>query len=315
MNRADTGILFLGGAKRVSMARKFKAAAAARDMGCRIYSYEMTTDVPIALEGEVLTGLRWRDPRVVADIVRICREKDIDTVIPFVDGAVAVAAQVATAGIFAPVYTAEGAELMFDKIRADKAFSEAGLPVPEVWDGGPLRFPLIAKPRHGSASKGLVFIDTQEALDFLAHKSDYLIQRRYDSRREITVDCYTGMHDGQVKACVPRTRDEVTGGEVSRTTVIHDTRITGLATRVLRAFSNIMRGAITIQFLHDTDSDRLMIMEINPRLGGGAVAAVAAGADLPGMIIDEASGKDAAVCTAYRDAVVARYQDEAVFYI
>jgi len=33
-----------------------------------------------------------------------------------------------------------------------------------------------------------------------------------------------------------------------------------------------------------------MIMEINPRLGGGAVAAVHAGADIPAMIISEALG-------------------------
>ena len=86
------GILFLGGAKRVSMARHFKAAALARGLRPRIYSYEMTADVPIAIEGEVIIGKRWRDEDVVADIIGVCRDRGISVVIPFVDGAVAVAA-------------------------------------------------------------------------------------------------------------------------------------------------------------------------------------------------------------------------------
>lgn len=309
----DIGLLFLGGAKRVSMARKFKAAAAVRGMTCRIYSYEMCTEVPIALEAEVLVGLRWKDPEVVDDIVRICRQKNIHAVIPFVDGAVAIAAAVREHGIFAPVLNAEGAELMFDKVRANSRFMQSGLPVPRTWECGSIVFPLIAKPRHGSASKGLIMIDTQTELEALKDKDAYLIQERMDHRREITVDCYTDIRDGRVLALVPRSRDEITGGEVSRTTVFHDERVTQLVERVLGALKDEIRGAITVQLIENKIDGRISIMEINPRLGGGAVAAVAAGADLPGLILDQTQGRELKPCAEYKDVVVARYQDEAVF--
>jgi biotin carboxylase len=68
-----------------------------------------------------------------------------------------------------------------------------------------------------------------------------------------------------------------------------------------------------VQLINDLDDGRLMIMEINPRLGGGAVAAVHAGADLPAMILSEAMGREPEACTDHADITVARYLDEAVF--
>ena len=51
-----------------------------------------------------------------------------------------------------------------------------------------------------------------------------------------------------------------------------------------------LTGAVTIQMIRDMDNGALMLMEINPRLGGGAVCAVQAGADIPSMIISESQG-------------------------
>jgi hypothetical protein len=55
-------------------------------------------------------------------------------------------------------------------------------------------------------------------------------------------------------------------------------------------------------------------MEINPRLGGGAVCSVHAGADLPGYILDEWQGIELpsnVVCQA--DVKICRYMQEVVF--
>lgn len=318
-NRPSTGILFLGGANRVSMARKFKEAAARRGPDCRIYSYEMEKEVPVSAEGEIILGLRWRDPAVTGDILRICRERDISIVIPFVDGAVAVAADVAARSrdtdhkVFAPTGDSGSAELMFDKVRAAAFFEEEGLPVPETVDLTRPTFPVIAKPRHGSASKGIEVLEGPEELEaFLsrADAGDYLFQRYIAHRTEYTVDCYVSMTDGKVIAAVPRSRDRVAGGEVTRTTVCHNDRIDTIVRRTLAATG--LRGAVTVQLIHDRDRDEYLIMEINPRLGGGAVATVCAGVCLPGMILAEASGQAAAE-QPWQDMVVCRYLDEVSF--
>lgn len=312
------GILFLGGAKRVSMARHFKAAARARGLEARIYSYEMSADVPIALEGEVIIGRRWRDTDVVAHIIGVCRSRGISVVIPFVDGAVAVASEVAAAAggdIFSPVSAAGLAELMFDKVRANDALADSGIPVPPTVDiEAPLTCPVIAKPRHGSASKGIVAIDSADDLRRLLDTADadgYLFQQRFDRRREITVDCYVSMLTGAIVCAVPRLRDEVAGGEVVRTTVAHNSEYETLARRVLAGQG--LRGAVTVQLIEDSDTGRVYVMEINPRLGGGAVASVACGVDLPGFIIDESRGIAPADGPQWRDGVVCRYLDECVF--
>jgi carbamoyl-phosphate synthase large subunit len=309
------GVLFLGGAKRVSMARKFKAAGAR--MGCevRIYSYEMTTEVPIALEGTVIVGKRWRDADLYEHLHEVCAANNISVLVPFVDAAVGVAAEYVQrypGEAFAPTGTRDRAELMFDKVAAAAEFERLGLPIPKTYHAGDPCLRLIAKPRHGSASQGIRTINSIDQLDdVLAHSADYLIQERIDNRRELTVDCYVSTHSGHITAVVPRVRDEVSGGEVSRTTVLHYPEAEALVRRTLQATG--LRGAVTVQLINDLDDGRLMIMEINPRLGGGAVAAVHAGADLPAMILSEATGREPEACTDHADITVARYLDEAVF--
>lgn len=299
----------------MSMARKFKAAGKRMDCEVRIYSYEMTEQVPIAAEGTVIVGKRWRDADLYEHLHAVCTANDITVLVPFVDAAVGVAAEYVKrypGEAFAPTGTREQAELMFDKVAAAAEFERLGLPVPKTYHAGDPCLRLIAKPRHGSASQGIRMVNSIEQLDdVLAHADEYLIQERIDNRRELTVDCYVSTLTGRIAAAVPRVRNEVSGGEVSRTTVVHYREAEELVQRTLSATG--LRGAVTVQLINDLDDDRLMIMEINPRLGGGAVAAVHAGADIPAMILSEATGREAEACTEWRDITVARFLDETVF--
>ena len=56
-----------------------------------------------------------------------------------------------------------------------------------------------------------------------------------------------------------------------------------------------------------------MIMEINPRLGGGVVCSAGAGADIPGCIADEALGFDARPSRAVPGTEMCRYFEEVIF--
>lgn len=307
-------VLFLGGAKRVSMARFFKSAGKKRGLDVGIVSYEMSTDVPIALEGEVVIGKRWRDPDVVDDIRRVMREKQCRVVVPFVDGAVAVAKEAADnqMDIFAPCSSAELSQKMFDKAEAAEMFVSHGLPVPLTYRPG-MNFPLIAKPREGSASKGIVRIYDVSALKAITNPDEYLIQELVENAVEYTVDCYVSTITGEICAVVPRVRLEVEGGEVSRTMTVHHPVLVELSERVLLSMK--LRGAVTLQFICDRNRpERLLLMEINPRLGGGAVCAIHAGADLPGMILDEALGLEATRADYRPHTEIARYRAEAVFF-
>lgn len=311
-------LLFLGGAKRVMMAKMFKDAARHRGLDCHVVSYELDMHSAIAAEGEVVVGVKWSSPDILEDLDRVVREKEIDVMLPFVDGAVGIAARYAAqknlAGVFAPVSEAGLVEKMFDKIAAADLFEELGLPIPPTWRHDTPGGHLIAKPRFGSASKGIEYVDNLRDLYKITSQGEgkYLIQQRFDRREEITVDCYAGMTDGLIAAVSPRIRKEVAGGEVVRTQTVADPDVDSLVRRTLAATG--LRGAVTVQLLRDLDTGRLMIMEINPRLGGGAVASVHAGADLPGLILDDAMGRTLTRQQVRAGVETVRYLADVVFY-
>lgn len=316
MGIKTVNILFLGGAKRVSMARIFKQAASDLGYKAEIFSYELDECVPIACEATVVKGSRWSDTDVIEKLNETVDRYGIDIIVPFVDGAVAVAARYAASypgKTFVPTGSAETAELMFDKVRAAEAFEKASLPIPLTYIPGTPCLKLIAKPRHGSASKGIVEISSLETLDrIMLRAGDYLIQERIDNRRELTVDCYVSVSDGEILAVSPRVRNTTVGGEVSDTVTVDSPEAVDLVKRVLDVLD--LRGAVTVQLISDLDcSGRLLIMEINPRLGGGAVCSVIAGADIPRLIISESLGLRLKEMTPRSGVRICRYMQEVVF--
>ena len=283
-------ILFLGGAKRVAVGKMILAAAEKRGIDARIFGYELDVRVPLAAIGTIIPGKKWVDPDFSNHLEEVVNEYGINMLLPFVDGAIAPAAQFVAShpGVACPGSSREVAEQLFDKCISAEIFAKASLPIPHTLTDldNPL-FPLIAKPRRGSASKGIEILTSGEALDRLRPVADkYLIQQYIPDATEITVDCYVAS-DGRILAVSPRIRLETAGGEAVRTETIDSPEAVTLAERTINATG--LRGACTIQLLRDS-TDNLMIMEINPRLGGGVVASVNAGADIPSLIVDEWAG-------------------------
>lgn len=315
MSSCRLNILFLGGAKRVSMARALIEAGGRRGYDVDIFSHELSQFEPIASIGTVITGSRYNSPDILTELEGIIHEKNIDIVLPFIDPSIGIAREVADrCGIFSPTTSTALAARLFDKVASAKLFEECGLPIPTTYATvDSIVYPAILKPRRGSASKGIVIArnasDTKQIVDF----DDYLIQQYIDHDTEYTLDCYVGMYDGAAKCIVPRQRLVTTGGEVSKTRTCRNNELIALGTQVIKALG--LRGAVTLQFLHDRNTGRLLLMEINPRLGGGVICSLQAGADIAGMIIDEATGKDATLCETWKDkTLMTRYMQEVIFY-
>lgn len=281
-------ILMLGGAKRVSMARLFEETASRLGYDARLYSFELGEDVPIAAVAEVITGGKWSDPSVLDQLHKAWIDKKIDIILPFVDGAVEVAASYCrhNSMVWSPVSSPEVSRAMFDKRTADELLRAHNIPLPRIVSSGePEFFPVIAKPRNGSASKGIMVIrDINQWREANLDCEKYIVQEYIENRREYTLDCYID-HTDHITAISPRLRIEVVGGEVSRTVTVELPDGVSIARSAIKAVG--LRGAVTVQLIEDIDTGRLMLMEINPRLGGGAVCSVYAGVNLPEMIIND----------------------------
>ena len=307
-------ILFLGGSRRVSLAELFKRSG--QRMGCEVkfVSYELDTDVPIALVGKVVKGLRFDDPGVVDDILKVVAEYDVKIILPIVNGAMQVASLLKERlpEVFVPVPDYALTSMMYDKSEAAEAFKKAGIPIPRTYSVIDNEMPAIAKPRKGGSSRGVQIFREVDDLMHLANLESYLVQEYIEDAHEYTVDCYVGI-GGQTLVTVPRERLEIMGGEVTRTITCRIPQLMEMSRKVLSTFG--FRGPVTIQFLYDSKSDRYLLMEVNPRLGGGVICSIYAGAPITDYILKEAMGVDVAPCDDWADHVLmARYQKEAIFY-
>lgn len=307
-------ILMLGGARRVSMAELLRQSGRRMGYDVRIVSYELSREVPIAAVGTVVEGLKWSDPKVVDDIVRVAREYEANIILPFVDGAIEIASECSKLlpEVFIPVSDPETARMLFDKVEAAAAFREHKIPIPKTYSVISAQMPAIAKPRHGSASRGIKIFHNIEDLMHLNNLRDYLTQEYIEKREEYTVDCYVAA-DGRILCTVPRIRLEVMGGEVTRTATRHIEELEKMSCDVINEFG--LRGPVTLQYLHDLEKKRFMLMEINPRLGGGVICSIYAGAPIQDYIIAEALGVDVRRCDDWSDnTLMTRYWKEVMFY-
>lgn len=309
-----TTVLMLGGAKRVSFARLLIDAGRRRGTDVRILSYETIHTVPIACVGTIVAGRRWSDPDIIGHLSQIVDSEHVDIVLPFVDGAIEICSRLKERrpDVFIPVSDYATAHAMFDKKAAAAAFTEKGIDIPATYTPDNCRFPAILKPREGSASKGIIVAHEKEELLRAGNLDNYLIQEYIADRDEYTVDCYVSTIDGRVLCAVPRLRISTSGGEVDRTQTRRIPALIDTSKKILKAFG--FAGPVTLQFIHDKTADRHLLMEINPRLGGGVVCSIRAGADIAEMILTEAAGSAAAEMPDWRDgALMARYFSEVMF--
>ncbi len=307
-------VLMLGGAKRVSLAKHFIATAAKMGFEARLYSLELSKNVPIASVAEVVIGGKWNDPDLMNQLSEICAEKNIDIILPFVDGAVEIAASFCqiNGNVWSPVSAPEVCRAMFDKKLADKVLRENDIPLPRVVDTvQPQFFPIIAKPRTGSASIGILVVnDIEQWLDRNLDVEKYIVQEYIANRREYTLDCYID-RKGNISAISPRLRIEVAGGEVVRSLTVD----LPAGTEIARAAINVigLRGAVTVQLIENVDTGELMLMEINPRLGGGVVCSLYADTNILEMIINDWQGREVKYKKSKAGIEMTRFMQEIVF--
>ena len=101
---------------------------------------------------------------------------------------------------------------------------------------------------------------------------------------EFTCDAYYGL-DNQLKCVVPRKRIEVRDGEINK----GKTEKNELVNYIKEHLNEIegARGCLTMQFFLNSNTRRIVAIEINPRFGGGYPLAYIAGANFPKWIIEE----------------------------
>jgi carbamoyl-phosphate synthase large subunit len=284
ITKKQINILFLGGAKRVSLAEKFIAEGKEKGINVSIFSYELEDNVPISFVATIVIGLKWKDSNLYSHLQEIIKKKNIHIVIPFLDYATIIAARLKSKidnkKVFFPVSDEPLCDMFFNKQTSNDWCEANDVNIPN----NITQYPLIAKPVTGSASQGILKLETPLELEQLSSKENYLIQQ-FIIGKEYSVDIYVSPVTQQIISIVPRERMETQGGESIKSITIKEQRFIEFSREIIEKSGLV--GPITLQFLEDNNTKELFFMEINPRFGGAVLNSIFSGANTPCFILND----------------------------
>ncbi len=173
-------------------------------------------------------------------------------------------------------------------------------------------YPCFVKPISGSASIGSAIIRSDKQLRAdIGTYGELMIVQEYVPGQEYTVDVYRS-RDGQVRSVVPRQRLLVRSGEVEKGVTVKDAELIRTATLLGQKLGDIW-GVFCCQ-CRRSGNGPVRYFEINPRFGGGAPLAIAAGANLPLYLLQEVLGLPiTAEIGNFTDRLLMLRYDEAVY--
>lgn len=269
-------------------------------------------------EAQRLIIPRGDDPRLVDVLQDACRSRGIEMLLPTVDSElfpVAMAREkFEAAGVSLPISPAECLRLCRDKqLLLERVKGEVPVPAFE-----PLTqeaadrvdsFPRFVKPRVGAGSRGVAKIVRREDLAKQPKDGSVLLQE-YLPGAEYSVDVYV-RRDGVVVAAVPRERMKVDSGIAVASRTVNVPEVIQSAIRTAELIG--IRGIANVQLKRAADGV-FKLLEVNPRFPGTLPLTIAAGIDMPRLMVDEAMGRPLPdKLMPFEELMVVRYWTERYF--
>jgi len=309
--------------RRVQLIECFRRAAKELNIGLRVLGTDAVPELSPAshLVDKCFQVPHCSDPEFVSRTVAICRDKGVDLVVPTIDPELPVYAQHARefelAGTKALISSPSTVEIAFDKSRTNEWFRTHGFPtvaqasIQDVLKSlSTWTFPVIAKPRRGSASIGVRIVHDAESLRPLQDQDGLLVESIADGVEHTTnllVDS-----SGRCVCAVPHQRLETRGGEVSKGLTVKNQKLMELARGVAETLPGA-RGPLNLQGFVGKNNG-IQFTEINARFGGGFPLAAEAGANFCRWILEDMLGvASTAHFSHWRDRLLMLRFDSAVF--
>lgn len=262
------------------------------------------------------------DPAYVTRLVELCAAHSVALVVPTIDPELPVLAaarhELAAVGATVAVSSSETVAIAADKVATHEFLTAHEFPTVRQDSVAAVRadhpewpFPLVVKPRFGSAGLGVAVVTDSAELDMAARIGDVVVETVAPGV-EYTIDALVD-RAGRCVCAVPRRRIEVRAGEVSKAVTVRSATLQALAADVCAALPDPY-GVITIQVFADAGSGELAIIELNARFGGGFPLAREAGADYPRWMLEDLLGLASTVdADGWQDGLVMLRYDAAVF--
>jgi len=238
---------------------------------------------------------RCSDPQFTQELLALSKHEHVDLIVPTIDPELPVYAR------HRPLFEADGIEVLIsgpqtidiasDKLLTNRWLVQHGYPtvrqatVDEVLrNRAAWEFPVIVKPRCGSASVGVRFVNEAATLQLLAAEPGLVVESV-----ACGVEHTTNVLVNSSRKClcaVPHQRLETRGGEVSKGRTVKNRRLMELVRSVVEALPDAY-GPLNVQGFVAKNGE-IQLTEINARFGGGFPLAAQAGANFCRWILEDA---------------------------
>jgi len=286
-------ILFTSVGRRVELIKAWKKAYVDLDIDGKIIGTDIDTLAPASdFVDSFYIVPRSKHEDFIPVIKQICIENNINLLFPLNDNDLlplsSGKAMLEENDIIVAVSQMKSIETTVDKWLTYQFFKNVGIKTPKTWildDNNKSDFPLLLKPRNGSAGKDVIKVNDQRELEFYITRIEKPIIQEFINGLEVTTDVICDFK-GSIIGIVNRERIEVRWGEVSKGKTIFDENIIKNCEKIVNNLD--MVGPITVQcILKGNDA---YFIEINARYGGGAPLGFAAGVKSPHWYLSIASG-------------------------
>jgi carbamoyl-phosphate synthase large subunit len=261
---------------------------------------------------EVVPGAR--DESYAEALLALVEREQAEFVIPIYDVEVlqvsTLAAALAERGARTLVAAPEAVEVCNSKLATSRALRAARLPTPETIDlatadAASLPYPVICKPDDGVGSKATSRVDDPAHLEIALAQTPSPVAQPLLTGTEHTVEVVAD-REGTAVATVTRERLETKEGVATKSRTVDRPDVTKLATEVVHALGLV--GASNIQMIGDDGNYE--VIDVNPRFAAGQPLGMAAGVNLPHILLRVADGEPVPAAHAEPGLTMLRYYEE-----
>lgn len=317
-------ILISSAGRRVVLLKSFRNAL--REFGTKgkVYAVDMSFLSSAFHEADNAWIVpECKSPLFISEVLNICKREQIELIVPTIDTELMIYSQnrekFKEAGTMVAVSSPETIRITQDKVNTNQWLTKKGFPTvkqykPEHLDDiiQELEFPVIIKPRFGSAAIGVHEVSDAELLRYLWKSIDEPIIQEKAKGEEHTINVFVNSN-GSCICQVPYKRIEIRSGEVSKGITVKSNELMNITKNIAESLPGAF-GAMCMQCFWDKENNIIKVIEINARFGGGYPLPLQAGANFSLWLLQEISGVK--VSQPYNqwedDLAILRY-DDAIF--
>ncbi len=235
----------------------------------------------------------------IEELLKCCLENEISVVIPVIDPEIYILSayieKFRKNGIIIIVSERNVIEKCYNKLLMNNFLAMNNFFYPKTFENlekfkiefnnGKISFPVIVKPIYGSGSNETFIVDSMNKLSVLFHEG--LIIQEFLQGDEYGVDIFNTFEKKTVR-CVIKKKISMRSGETDKCVTIKNKKIQSVALRIANNLGHIANLDCDMIL----SNDKIYIIDLNPRFGGGYLATYASGVNLLKLLIQMISKKN-----------------------